>query len=103
MSISAKIERNARQESGGMNRIAKSINTFPVRIRIYVLSHTVNWLIPTLQGVYPAGQNTFPAHKRECFPPISDSSAPTLTLALLSVVPHKNLFASGKVDYSAEQ
>src|SRR3989338_4396711 len=45
----------------------------------------VNWLIPTLQGVYPAGRNTLPAHlpaprlrqagKRECFPPISDSSA----------------------------
>src|SRR3989344_6051916 len=63
----------------------------------------VNWLIPTLQSVYPAGRNTLPAHKRECFPPISDSSAPTLTLTLLSVVPHKNLFASGKVDYSAER
>src|SRR3989344_3206503 len=36
---------------------------------------SVNWLIPTLQGVYPAGRNTLPAHKRECFPPISDSSA----------------------------
>src|SRR3989344_5254966 len=36
---------------------------------------SVNWLIPTLQGVYPAGRNTLSAHKRECFPPISDSSA----------------------------
>ena len=36
---------------------------------------SVNWLIPTLHGVYPAGRNTLSAHKRECFPPISDSSA----------------------------
>ena len=36
---------------------------------------SVNWLIPTLHGVYPAGRNTLPAHKRECFPSISDSSA----------------------------
>src|SRR3989344_1677981 len=33
----------------------------------------VNWLIPTPQGVYPAGRNTLPAHKRRAFPPISDS------------------------------
>ena len=38
----------------------------------------VNWLIPTLQGVYPAGRNTLPAHKRECFPPISDSLPPSV-------------------------
>jgi len=38
----------------------------------------VNWLIPTLQDVYPAGRNTLPAHKRECFPPISDSLPPSV-------------------------
>src|SRR3989344_9419451 len=44
---------------------------------------SVNWLIPTLQGVYPAGRNTLSAHKRECFPPISDSSAPECKRILL--------------------
>ena len=39
------------------------------------LLRSVNWLIPTPQGVYPAGRNTLPAHKRRAFPPISDSSA----------------------------
>src|SRR3989344_2552702 len=48
----------------------------------------VNWLIPTLQGVYPAGRNTLPAHlpaprlrqagKRRAFPPISDSLPPSV-------------------------
>ena len=42
------------------------------------LLRSVNWLIPTPQGVYPAGRNTLPAHKRRAFPPISDSLPPSV-------------------------